>query len=993
MSYKLGIDVGSTTLKTVVLDGSDRIIEKSYGRHFSKARAMTLEHLKSLAPLLGGRRLKVAVTGSAGLGVAKASGLAFVQEVFATAGAVKRAEPLTDVVIELGGEDAKILFLTGTPEERMNGTCAGGTGAFIDQMATLLDVTADELDKLSLKAEKLYPIASRCGVFAKSDIQPLLNQGARKEDIAASIFQAVVDQTVAGLAQGRKIQGRVLFLGGPLSFLKGLRKRFVETLYLEQGNAVFPDMAKNFVALGSAFYAGEQPDGEAITFGELLERLESMAEDTGAIVREPPLFDSRDGYDKFIARHMKTRVEEISPAQAAAYGGRAYLGVDAGSTTTKVVLVDEDANILYRHYANNGGSPLPVIKDQLERVFELCGDRIKIASSAVTGYGEELMQEAFGIDHGVVETVAHYTAARHFNPQVDFIIDIGGQDIKCFTIKDGMVGDVILNEACSSGCGSFIETFAKSMGKPVDEFARLALFSQAPVDLGSRCTVFMNSSVKQAQKDGATVEDISAGLAISVVKNALYKVIRARSADELGENIVVQGGTFLNDAVLRAFERELGRNVIRLSISELMGAYGAALFAMQNEPESESGLIEPERLKAFTHSSSGAVCKGCTNKCSLTVNRFGEGRRFVSGNKCEKGAGKAKPVDLPNLMRYKYKTLRGLPVKGGDRAKIGIPLVLNMYENLPFWAEFFRSLCCEAVLSGDYGEIGGRELYLKGQGTIPSDTVCYPAKLAHGHIQELLLKSVDIIFYPCMTYNFDEGISDNCYNCPVVAYYPELIKANMGVGQVKSINFLSPHISLNDSEHFVKKAFEIFNGAIPDLDFWEVKLAARNAFKAYAKYKQDVAAEGERALLWAREIGAKVIVLASRPYHADPEVNHGVDRLLTSLGFAVLTEDSVSGLFDKPELNVLNQWTYHARMYNAARFVTENDDMEMVQLVSFGCGLDAVTSDEVRDILREKGKFYSMLKIDEINNLGAAKIRMRSLLAAMNERGTRIAQR
>ena len=982
MSYKLGIDVGSTTLKTVVLNDDDKIIEKSYQRHFSKVREMTLAHIGGLSALLRGHELKVAVTGSAGLGISKNARLEFVQEVFATAGAVKRVVPQTDVVIELGGEDAKIIFLKGTLEERMNGTCAGGTGAFIDQMATLLNITADELDELSFGYEKIYPIASRCGVFAKSDIQPLLNQGARKEDIAASIFQAVVDQTITGLAQGREIKGNVLFLGGPLSFLKGLQKRFTQVLGLTQKNAIFPALAPYFVALGAAYYAGNMPDSASLTFDELNAKLSGTDESGSSLECMPPLFENEDEYARFQARHAKMGVLE---RDIATYQGKAYLGIDAGSTTTKVALIDAEGNLLYKHYIGNAGNPLPVLKEQIERMRKLCGDKISITSSAVTGYGEELVQAAFGVDFGVVETSAHFAAAKHFNPRVDFIIDIGGQDIKCFTIKDGAVDSVILNEACSSGCGSFIETFAKSLGYPISEFAKLALFADAPVDLGSRCTVFMNSSVKQAQKDGATVGDISAGLAVSVIKNALYKVIRAKNADELGGHIVVQGGTFLNDAVLRSFEKELGRDVIRLSISELMGAYGAALYAMEHEPET-SGLITAEKIEKFTHTATPAVCKRCTNKCSLTVNTFADSDKpFVSGNKCERGAGRSKTAELPNVMRYKYDYVVNYPLHDGGRATIGIPLALNMYENLPFWAEFFKSLNCTVVLSGQ----SSRELYMKGQGTIPSDTVCYPAKLVHGHIEDLIQKGVKTIFYPCMSYNFDEGISDNCFHCPVVAYYPELIKANMS--DVGRVSFISPHLSLNDEKAFVKKAMGIFKGVIPNLALSEVKMAAKKGYEAYRRFREDIILQGERALETARETGAKVIVMASRPYHADPEINHGIDNLLTSLGFVILTEDCVSHLYGKPRLNVLNQWTYHARMYNAARFVTENDNMDMVQLVSFGCGIDAVTTDEVRDILRESGKLYTLLKIDEINNLGAAKIRMRSLLAAMNEReGARV---
>ena len=977
MSYKLGIDVGSTTLKTVVLDEKNQIIEKSYARHFSKVREMTVAHLRSLGDLLAGHSLQVAITGSAGLGIAKASGVGFVQEVFATAGAVQRLSPQTDVVIELGGEDAKILFLQGTLEERMNGTCAGGTGAFIDQMATLLDVTPDELNALSANHEKIYPIASRCGVFAKSDIQPLLNQGARREDIAVSIFQAVVDQTITGLAQGREIKGHVLFLGGPLSFLPELQKRFATTLKLDEQHATFPALAPYYVALGAAFYAGTAGE-EPLTWERLVDKLENMTTAGGDVNRLPPLFADEEEYNAFAARHARMMVPETD---ISTYSGKAYLGIDCGSTTTKLVLLDEQRAILYKHYVSNGGNPLPIVRQQIQHIYGLCGERITIASAAVTGYGEELMKSAFGVDFGLVETVAHFTAARYFSPHVDFIIDIGGQDIKCFTIRDGTVDSVILNEACSSGCGSFIETFAKSLGYPIDEFARLALFSEAPVDLGSRCTVFMNSSVKQAQKDGATVEDISAGLAVSVIKNAVYKVIRARSAEELGANIVVQGGTFLNDAVLRCFERELGRDVVRLTISELMGAYGAAIFAMEHEPEM-STMLTAARLAAFTHRAEAVTCRGCTNRCPLTINTFDGGKRFITGNKCERGAGQAHANTLPNLMQIKYESLLALTKEENTTTgpRVGLPLVLNNYENLPFWAAFFRALGCQPVLSGQ----SSRRLYMKGQHTIPSDTICYPAKLVHGHIQELLEQQVDMIFYPCMTYNFDEGISENCYNCPVVAYYPEVIKSNMA--SLGDTPFIGAHMSLNNPAVFAKKIYTILRQQLPGLTMKQVKQAAKAAYTAYDSFNQTIVAEGEKALTYAKENGKNVIVMASRPYHIDPEINHGIDKLLTSLDFVILTEDVVAGLYGKLERNVLNQWTYHARMYNAAQFVTEHDNMEMIQLVSFGCGLDAVTTDEIRDILRDKGKLYTQLKIDEISNLGAVKIRVRSLQVAMQAR-------
>jgi predicted CoA-substrate-specific enzyme activase len=970
MSYAIGIDVGSTTLKTVVLDENGGIIEKSYQRHLSRVREVTAEHIKSLEKILDGKKLKVSVTGSAGLGVADVAGLNFVQEVFAAAGAVNRELPETDVVIELGGEDAKIIFLRGTLEERMNGSCAGGTGAFIDQMATLMNVTVDELDELYPLHKRIYPIASRCGVFAKSDIQSLLNQGAKKEDIAASIFQAVVDQTIGGLAQGRAIKGNVLFLGGPLSFFKGLQSRFIETLDLE--NAEFPELAPYFMALGSAFNATELPDEDAISFDNLIKKL-LHKEEAGTFESGQPLFASEDERRLFLERHASVSVEE---RDISAYEGRAFLGIDAGSTTTKVVLIGEDDSILHRHYSPNGGNPLPIIREQIEEIYSLCGSGIHIAAGAVTGYGEELVRAAFGIDFGIVETIAHYTAARHFNEDVDFIIDIGGQDIKCFHIKNGMVDSVVLNEACSSGCGSFLETFATALGYSVAEFADIALASKNPVDLGSRCTVFMNSSFKQAQKDGASIEDISAGLALSVVKNALYKVIRARNADELGKNIVVQGGTFLNDAVLRCFETEIAREVIRLPISELMGGYGAALYAKYNAPE-KSALISPEKLKGFSHKSKATICKICANKCCLTINTFADGGRFISGNKCERGAGGTENKEHPNLVAFKYDYILNYTTYGTGRAKIGLPLIMNMYETIPFWSAFFSSLGCDVVLS----EPSTRELYMKGQHTISSDTVCYPAKLGHGHIESLLEKGVDAIFYPCMTYNIDEGISDNCYNCPVVAYYPEVIGAN--VPNLK--NFCKIHIAFHNKKKFVKRIFNELK-FIPSLKKDEVKIAAKRAYEAYEAYNRHVEEHGKYALEYAKTHNKPVIVLGCRPYHIDPEINHGIDKLLCSMGFVVITEDAVCRLLPKQKVGVLNQWSYHARLYNAAKFVAHHSglqNIEMVQLVSFGCGIDAITTDEVSEILKNAGKLYTQIKIDEIKNLAAAKIRLRSLEAMM----------
>ncbi|MCL2264374.1 MAG: acyl-CoA dehydratase activase, partial [Defluviitaleaceae bacterium] len=975
MSYSVGIDVGSTTLKTVVLDGDGNIIEKSYQRHLSRVREVTAEHIASLRQILDGHKLKVSVTGSAGLGVAHNAGLNFVQEVFAAAGAVNKELPETDVVIELGGEDAKIIFLRGTLEERMNGSCAGGTGAFIDQMATLMNVDVDDLDTLYENFTQIYPIASRCGVFAKSDIQSLLNQGAKKEDIAASIFQAVVDQTIGGLAQGRPITGNVLFLGGPLSFFKGLQNRFIETLGLTPQNAAFPELGPYFMALGSAFNAAKLPDNKAVTFNALCDSLSNSTEASASVLRGQPLFETSQDFENFAHRHGSVSVAET---ELAYYSGKAYLGIDAGSTTTKVILIAEDGSVLYKHYSSNGGNPLPVIQKQLAKILRLCSSRVEIAAGTVTGYGEDLIKAAFGLDFGVVETIAHYAAARHFNRNVDFILDIGGQDIKCFHIKDGVVDSVVLNEACSSGCGSFVETFATTLGYSVSEFAALAMRAKNPVDLGSRCTVFMNSSFKQAQKDGATIEDISAGLAMSVVKNALYKVIRARSADELGQNIVVQGGTFLNDAVLRCFETELGRDVIRLPIAGLMGAFGAALYAKEHAASlRKSNLISLEQIDFFSHESKTTTCNACTNKCCLTINTFANGGHFISGNKCERGTGGSKNSANPNLVSFKYDFILNYPTYGTGRKKIGLPLVMNMYETIPFWSTFFSSLGCDVVLS----EPSTRELYMRGQATVASDTICYPAKLAHGHVESLLEKEVDAIFYPCMTYNIDENISDNCYNCPVVAYYPEVLTANISIP--KQVDFIKLHVGFQNKKKLSARLFDELKPLLPDLQKKEIQTAAERAYEAYDAYTNHVTEQGRHALEYAQKHALPIIVLGCRPYHIDPEINHGIDKLLCSMGFVVITEDAVSPLIQKQTLGVLNQWTYHARLYNAAKFVTQTPNAEMVQLVSFGCGIDAITADEVSELLKHHNKLYTQIKIDEIKNLAAAKIRLRSLEAVM----------
>ena len=871
------------------------------------------------------------------------------------------------MIIELGGEDAKIIFLGQSMEARMNGTCAGGTGAFIDQMATLLDVKTEEMDSLASRHEKVYTIASRCGVFAKSDIQPLLNQGAKKSDIAISIFYAVVNQTIGGLAQGRPVEGNVVYLGGPLTFMPVLRECFNKTIGTK---GVCPENSLYYVALGAAYCAKNEID-----IDETIQKLSKYVS-VSEWAKLPPLFENEEQYIQFKERHNKA---DVKYGDLKTYSNNTYIGIDAGSTTLKAVVMGEDSEILHSVYMSNSGNPVPVIHKFLTELYKTKPD-IKIKSACVTGYGEDLIKNAFSCDLGLVETVAHYRAAAHFEPEVDFIIDIGGQDMKCFKIRNQAVDSIMLNEACSSGCGSFIETFAKALGYSIADFAKLGLFAQHPVNLGSRCTVFMNSSVKQAQKDGASVEDISAGLSISIVKNAIYKVIRAASPDDLGQHIVVQGGTFHNDAVLRAFELELGRDVTRPTISGIMGAFGAALAARDLELE-QSALLSPQALEKFTHTAKPATCGLCTNHCSLTVNAFDGGRRFISGNRCSRPLGE-EPTRHPDLMRYKYAKLRSLHGKGsgdGSRGRIGIPFGLNMYENLPFWFELFTRLNFEVVLSPE----SSRKLYLKGQRTIPSDTVCYPAKLLHGHVMSLAEQGVDAIFYPCMPYNFNEGVSDNNYNCPVVAYYPELLAAN--VPALKQVRYLYPYFGLHRPRDFERKAGEWFFNEF-QIPKRETAAAAKAAYAAYEAYKDDLRQTAQTYIAQARAEDRPILVVAGRPYHMDPEINHGINDLITSFGFTLITEDAVAWLEDKTPRHVLNQWTYHARMYNAARYVCTQPDMDLIQLVSFGCGIDAITGDEMRSILEDGGKLYTQLKIDDISNLGAVKIRIRSLIAAIDAR-------
>lgn len=967
----LGIDIGSTTAKLVLMEGQ-RILYHQYRRHLSKARETVLEMLREMQEQFHTSELRVTVSGSAGMGLAEKAGLPFVQEVYATGEVVESLAPDTGVVIELGGEDAKVIFFSGGVDERMNGSCAGGTGAFIDQMAVLLDMTVDEMDAASLSATRIYPIASRCGVFAKTDIQPLLNQGAGKSDVAASIYQAVVNQTVTGLIQGRKIEGKVMFLGGPLYYCHGLQKRFCETLKLNAETAIFPDYALYAVAMGAAMTAQHT---SPVSMETLLAKIaEGAAQDAQVSDRLSPLFADEEDYRAFAERHAKTAVPH---RDISTYTGKAWLGIDSGSTTTKLVLLAEDKSILYSYYSSNRGNPVELIRLQLEEIYRLCGDRIVIAGSSVTGYGEELVGHAFHIDEGVVETIAHYTAAKHFQPNVDFILDIGGQDIKCFRIRNGAIDSIMLNEACSSGCGSFIETFAKAMGYDVAHFAQLGIFAKAPVNLGSRCTVFMNSSVKQSQKDGADVADISAGLSISVVKNAIYKVIRASSPKELGERIVVQGGTFYNDAVLRAFEQELGLQVIRPSIAGLMGAYGAALHVMHC---THSTILSAEELQSFTHDSVTTVCKGCENHCHLTINRFSDGRKLVSGNRCSKGAGRTETESLPNLYAWKREFFKSLTPVAGNRGKIGIPMALSTYEFAPLWHALFTSLGFEVHFSKQ----SNRATYEKGQFTIPSDTACYPAKIMHGHMLELMEDGIQTLFYPGLTYNIDEGASDNHYNCPVVAYYAELLNGNME--ELKKVRFLYPYLSLDSEKSLVRTLAPALRELGGSIGKGELKRAVAAGFAAYRRYRQMLTDEGEKALAYARAHGKRIMILAGRPYHVDPEIGHGIDKLAEELGFVVVSEDAVCHLAPTQYVKVLDQWTFHARLYRAAAYAAAHEDTELVQLVSFGCGVDAITTDEVRAILEQHNKYYTQLKIDEITNLGAVRIRLRSLLGALEER-------
>ena len=961
---QIGLDIGSTTIKCVVLE-DDKIIYTDYKRHYSHIKDNLVEKLNYLLDnQIVDNDTPLAISGSAGMGLADGIGVTFVQEVYATRVAANKLIPGTDCIIELGGEDAKILFLTNGMEVRMNGSCAGGTGAFIDQMATLLNIDVTEINGIAKGHQKIYSIASRCGVFAKTDIQPLLNQGASKSDIAASIFQAVVNQTIGGLAQGREIKGNVAYLGGPLTFLSELQQAFDNALNVK---GICPENSLYYVAIGAALLAKEPTN-----LTELLTKIKSYT-NKATYAFNSPLFANEEELSEFRARHRKAFVPTLPLDN---YEGPLYLGIDSGSTTLKFLLMDEDLNIRYSKYLPNKGNPVEVLKELFIELYKKY-PRIKICGAASTGYGEDLAKTAFRLDGGLVETMAHFYAARKFMPNVDFIIDIGGQDIKCFKIEHQTISNIFLNEACSSGCGSFLQTFANALGYSIQDFAKLGLMAKKPVDLGSRCTVFMNSSVKQAQKDGATIDNISAGLSISVVKNAIYKVIRASSAKALGRHIVVQGGTFYNEAVLRAFEKELGFNVVCPNISGVMGAYGAALYAKSLKLKKSNVLIY-EEIKNFKHETKNFNCGLCPNHCLLTVNIFNNAR-LISGNKCEKPLTKKTNNTAMNLYEITRNKLASYLPKEGTRGEIAIPLALNMYELYPFWYTFFTNLGFSVSNSG----FSDHKTYTLGQHTIPSDTVCYPAKLVHGHIEKLINAGKKTIFYPCMSYNIDEGKGDNHFNCPIVAYYPETILNN--VKAINDITFICDFIGIHDKELFLKKIPLILNKYFKGITKKEIKIAADAAYTEYASHLAYLREKGQEIITTARLNHKRVIVLAGRPYHVDPEINHGIDKLIASFGVGIVTEESVSQLSPKSPVNVLNQWTYHARLYDAAKYVATQKDFELVQLVSFGCGLDAITTDEVKAILESHDKIYTQLKIDEITNLGAVRIRLRSLFSALDE--------
>ncbi|MDP4268024.1 MAG: acyl-CoA dehydratase activase-related protein, partial [Bacteroidota bacterium] len=977
----VGLDVGSTTVKIVVIDNENNILYKRYKRHFSDIKSTIIELLEEAYNNYRDNEITVMVTGSGGLSVSKWLEIDFVQEVIACSRTIEAFIPHTDVAIELGGEDAKITFFDNQIDQRMNGTCAGGTGAFIDQMAILLQTDETGLNELAKNYKVIYPIAARCGVFAKTDIQPLLNEGADKEDIAASIFQAVVNQTISGLACGRSIKGNVAFLGGPLSFLSELRKRFIVTLNLKENEVVFPENAEYFVAIGAALSSKKLRQIPFNSLNERLVKLESSVEHN--VDRLEPLFENEDELKEFRKRHLRNCAKRNNLNESS---GNAYLGIDAGSTTTKVVLINQQGNIIYSYYGSNEGSPLQSTINILKDLYSKLPSKIKIVNSVVTGYGEGLIKSALLIDIGEIETIAHYKAAEFFLPGVNFILDIGGQDMKCLRIKDGIIDSIMLNEACSSGCGSFIETFAKSLNMSVEEFAKSALLAKNPVDLGSRCTVFMNSKVKQAQKEGATVGEISAGLSYSVIKNALYKVIKMRDPNELGEKIIVQGGTFYNDAVLRSFERIAQREVVRPDIAGIMGAFGAALIAKERYEEGNtSTLLNKEQIDQFSSETNIRRCGSCTNNCLLTISKFYNNKHFISGNRCERGIGKEAKNDMPNLYEYKYNRIfdyKPLDIEKAHRGEIGIPRVLNIYENYPFWYTLFTQLGFRVVLSPK----SSKKIFELGIETIPSESVCYPAKIVHGHIISLINDGIKNIFYPCINYEKKEHKdSDNQYNCPMVISYSEVIKNNMDVLRENDIKFMNPFLPLEHKGRLKERLFDELKCF--DINKSEISKAVDAAWREEQNVKKDIKKKGEEVLEYLKKNNKKGIVLSGRPYHIDPEINHGIPEIITHFGMAVLTEDSVAhlGKVARP-LRVVDQWVYHSRLYAAASLVATQQNLELIQLNSFGCGLDAVTTDQVQEILNGHEKIYTVLKIDEGSNLGAAKIRIRSLRAALEER-------
>ena len=982
---RVGIDIGSTTVKIAILDDDNQIVFSAYERHYANIQETLKNIVERALNELGDRDISPMITGSGGLAIAGHLNIPFVQEVVSVATSLKTYAPKTDVAIELGGEDAKIIYFTDGIEQRMNGICAGGTGSFIDQMATLLKTDAAGLNEYAKNYQALYPIAARCGVFAKTDIQPLINEGAAKADLAASIFQAVVNQTISGLACGKPIRGNVAFLGGPLHFLTELKTAFIRTLNLTDDAIIAPENSHLFAASGAAMNHSDDTDTET-TLAELFKKLSSEIKIEFEVTRMDPLFQTEQEYETFLQEHS---VHSVKRGDLATYEGNVFLGVDAGSTTTKVALVGEDGSLLYSFYDNNNGSPLKTTIKAIKEIYELLPDSASIVRSCSTGYGEALIQSALMLDEGEVETVSHYYAASFFEPNVDCILDIGGQDMKCIKIKNQSVDSVQLNEACSSGCGSFIETFARSLNYEVKDFAHLALFAKNPIDLGSRCTVFMNSKVKQAQKEGATVADISAGLAISVIKNALLKVIKLTDPKDLGTNVVVQGGTFYNDAVLRSFERVSGCKAVRPDIAGIMGAFGAALIAREHFEEGmETSMLPLEDIIQLKFESSMARCKGCTNHCLLTINRFTGGRQFISGNRCERGLGKEKvKKDVPNLYEYKNKRLfdyyQPLSPDKAYRGKVGIPRVLNMYENYPYWFTFFTELGYEVVLS----PASSRNIYSLGIESIPSESECYPAKLAHGHVMWLLKQGVDYIFYPCIPYERKEfSGAGNHYNCPIVTSYGENIKNNVEELKDDSIIFQNPFLSF-ESDKIMADGLVRYLSKENNIPETEIRNAAHKAFEELELTRKDICKKGEEVLQWMKDNNKRGIVLAGRPYHIDPEINHGIPELIASYDIAVLSEDSISHLaeIDRPTI-VMDQWMYHSRLYGAASFVRTQENLEMIQLNSFGCGLDAVTTDQVNDILTDSGKICTVLKIDEVNNLGAARIRIRSLISAVKDR-------